>query len=346
MAMKWGALLLALGVGFCGIVRTAQAQVAPDGGHKAYEWDHMFPIWGKRLAARGMTFPKPWGVGANYAYADQQVLITDVNVAVNDGDFVNLDDVLVFDSVRSQVHVTNLRGDLWLFPFLNVYLLGNYVIESQTQTTISEPFAFQAGANQPGAGGGFGTTLAFGFAGFFGTLDLNFTWNKMEKLADPVSTILFTPRVGRNFGKVGPVNLTLWVGAMRQQIGSSTLGAIRLRDTISGPSDEFLGQVQDWYDGLGPVRQAAFEQLVEGLQGVDPTIHYRLEKHLAHQWNMTIGTDIGLTDNFFVRMEVGFIERTQFIGGINYRFDGMPVKKKKAKQAAAAPSFSPLSAAF
>src|SRR6187431_2074639 len=166
-------------------VSPARAQVAPDGGHKGYEWDHMFPIWGTGLAKRGITFPKPWGVGLNYAYVNQQVNITDVEIAVDEGEFVNLDDVIVFDEVRSQVHATNLRGDLWLFPFMNVYLMGNYIIESQTNTSISEPFVFQAGAKQPGVGGGFGTTFAFGFAGFFATFDMNFTWNKMEKLADP-----------------------------------------------------------------------------------------------------------------------------------------------------------------
>jgi len=340
--MKALPTLLALAAIVTGFARPASAQVAPDAGrHAGYEWDHMFPIWGKKLAARGITFPKPWGVGLNYAYANQRVNITDMEIAVNDSEWVNIDDVIVFDEIRSQVHATNLRGDLWLFPFLNVYVMGNYIVESQTDTSISEPFSFTAGATQPGVGGGFGTTLAMGFWGFFGTLDMNFTWNKMEKLADPVSTILLTPRIGRNFGKVGPINLTLWVGAMRQQIGSSTLGSIRLREAIPEPTDEFVDQVQDWYDTLGPVQQAAFERIVDGLQEVDPTIHYRMNKHLASKWNMTIGTDIGITDNFFVRMEVGFIERTQFIGGINYRFDGMPVKEKKKKPQPAAMNFSP-----
>jgi len=339
--MKALCAFLALAAVSLGTVPAA-AQVAPDSGHAGYEWDHMFPIWGKKLAARGITFPKPWGVGVNYAYANQLVEITDMEVAVNDSGFVNLDDVIVFDSVRSQVHATNLRADLWVFPFLNVYALGNYIVESQTDTSISEPFSFTAGAKQPGVGGGFGTTVAFGFAGFFGTFDINFTWNKMEKLADPVSTVLFTPRVGRNFGQVGPINLTMWVGAMRQQIGSSTLGSIRLREAIPEPTDEFVDQVTDWYDGLGPLQQATFERIVQGLQGVDPEIHYRMNKHLATPWNMTIGTDIGLTEDFFVRMEVGFIGRTQFIGGINYRFDGMPTKKPKAKTSApASPTAKP-----
>lgn len=333
MKALWGPLT-ALAVAFSSA--PALAQVAPDGGHDAYEWDHMFPIFGKRLAKRGITFPKPWGVGLNYAYANQKVNITDVNIAVNDSEFVNLDDVIEFDEVRSEVNVMNLRGDLWLFPFWNVYALGNFVAESRTQTSISEPFAFQAGAVQPGGGGGFGTTFAFGFAGFFGTLDFNFTWNKMEKLADPVSTFLFTPRVGKNFGKVGPVNLTMWVGAMRQEIGAQTLGSIRLRDTISGPSDEFIGQVTDWYDGLGPLQQAVFENVVERLQEADPTIHYQLNKNLAAEWNMTLGADIGITENLFLRTEVGFIGRTQFIWGLNYRFDGMPTKEKKRADKAAA----------
>jgi hypothetical protein len=37
---------------------------------------------------------------------------------------------------------------------------------------------------------------------------------------------------------------------------------------------------------------------------------------------MLIGTEIGLTRAWRVRAEVGFIQRTQVIIGINYRFGG------------------------
>ena len=79
----------------------------------------------------------------------------------------------------------------------------------------------------------------------------------------------------------------------------------------------------DWYDGLPPGRQAVVRALVEQIQaGGDPVIHYDLDKAVAYRWNMLIGTEIGLTREWRIRAEVGFIHRTQLIIGLNYRFGG------------------------
>jgi hypothetical protein len=287
-------------------------------------WPYAFPLMGHKLAERGMKFPLPFGIGLNYAYANQPIEISRVAVGVNDGEMVDLSDVIKFDKLNSQIHLMNLRADLWVLPFLNVYLMGNYLPLSKTEVSIAEPFAFDAGATQSGYGGGFGFTGSFGVAGFFGTVDLNWTWNKLEKLDIPVGTFLLTPRFGKNFGKVAGVDLILWVGAMRQRIDSETRGEIRLSDAVGGAADgSFKQKVQDWYDGLPPGRQAIVEGLVSRIQAPgDPVIHYDLDKAIAYPWNMLVGTEIGLTDNWRIRAEVGFIHRTQVIIGINYRFGG------------------------
>lgn len=303
--------------------QTAFAQAAPDGGNDPYEWDHFFPIFGNEVAARGISMPLPWGIGLNYAYIDQPINIDSLEIAVNDSEFVDLSDVIVFDKLNSQVHGLNTRLDLWLFPFLNVYALGNWIVQSNTEVSLSEPIALDAGALQGGGGGGFGTTAAFGFFGFFGIVDINFTWNKLEKLNAPVRTFLLTPRIGKNFGRVGPVRVVAWVGAMRQNIESETRGSISLREAIGGGGDEVAGALSQWYDSLPPVRQELYGGVVgriNQLQERDPVIHYRLDKSLASPWNMTVGTEIGFNDRFQVRAEVGFINRTQVIVGVNYRF--------------------------
>jgi hypothetical protein len=279
-----------------------------------------------------MKLPLPFGLGVNYMFADQAIDISRVAVAVNDSELVDLTDVIAFEEVRSQVQVLNARADLWLFPFLNVYGMANYIVESRTAVTIGAPFELNAGAVQPGAGGGFGMTLAGALWGFFGTVDLNWTWNKMEKLVDPVATYLVAPRVGRNFGKVGPIELLVWVGAMRQDIESNTVGDISLRETLGGgdAAADFEQKVMDWYGGLPPGRQ----QIVEGLVSrIDPNgdavIHYELDKAIASPWNMLIGTEVGLTPHWRIRAEVGFIERFQLLLGVNYRFgDGAGTRPK------------------
>ena len=303
----------------------AQAQ-APDidvtGTPKT--WPYAFPLMGHKLAERGMKFPLPFGVGLNYAFANQPIEISRVAVGVNDGEMVDITDTIVFDKLNSQIHLLNLRADLWVLPFLNLYLMGNFLPQAKTDVSIAQPFAFDAGATQSGYGGGFGFTGSFGVWGFFGTVDLNWTWNKLQKLDIPVGTYLLTPRFGRNLGKLAGLEFILWVGAMRQSIDSETKGAIRLSEAVGDAADgSFKEKVQDWYDGLPPGRQAIFQGLVDRIQAPgDPVIHYDLDKAIAYPWNMLVGTEIGLTDAWRIRAEVGFIHRTQVIIGINYRFGG------------------------
>src|SRR4051794_34986170 len=91
--------------------RAAEAQGAPDIGNKPYKYDRVFPFWGTKLASRGISFPLPFGIGINYAYAKQGVDITGVNVAVNDGNYTDLSKIVKFDHVTSTVKVINSRLD-------------------------------------------------------------------------------------------------------------------------------------------------------------------------------------------------------------------------------------------
>ena len=326
-----GALVLSL-AGLFG-ADGALAQNAPDVGSAPYEWKHRLPIWGDKLAARGIAFPLPWGVGVNYAWIEQPVTINGLEIAVNDGAFVNLDDVVKFEKVNSVVHGVNTRLDVWLFPFLNVYGLANYAAKAVTDVTLAEPFPLEAGATQSGGGGGFGTTLAMGAWGFFGTMDLNWTRNKLQLLNEPVNTLLVSPRVGRRVLRMGKWELTAWVGAMFQRIGVETAGEIRLSDALGGASDDMRDKVNDWYDGLPPAGQAAVGRIAEELRdtlGDDPVIRYRLDKRVSQPWNMLVGAQLELSEHWQLRAEVGFIKRTQVIAGLNYRF-GMFAREKRDK---------------
>jgi hypothetical protein len=314
---RWAASAVAFAVALL-LSHVASAQ-APDAGHGATTWPYKFPIWGEKLAERGIRFPLPFGIGLNYAYADQAIAISRIAVGVNDGPMTDLSKVLKFGDLNSRINALNLRADLWLLPFLNIYGMGNYIAESKTQVSVVEPFAFDAGAVQSGVGGGFGATFSGGALGMFGTLDLNWTWNKMQKLDKPVGTFLLTPRVGKNFGHFAGLEWILWVGAMRQSIEAKTQGQISLSDAVSGSG--FQEKLQNWYDGLPPGRQAIVDGIVGRLNGGgDPVIRYDLDKAIKYPWNMLVGGEIGITKAWRIRTEVGFIHRTQFVLGLNYRF--------------------------
>lgn len=330
-ARPWAKLSSALAV--CGLSllltpRAAHAQGAPDIGNKPYKYDRLFPFLGKKLASRGISFPLPFGIGINYAYAKQGVDITGVNIALNDGKYTDLSKIVKFDHVTSTVKVINSRLDLWVFPFLNVYGLGSYVVDSDTDVLLSEPFALRSGASQSGYGGGFGATAAFGFWGFFGVVDANLSWTKMEKLDSAVRTFLLTPRVGKRFKLGESVWISGWVGAMRQSIEADTQGSISLKDAVGAPQGSFESKVASWYNSLPAGQQGGVSQLVGGITGPnaerDPTIHYKLDKALSDPWNMLVGTEIDLHKRVQMRMEYGFIGRTQLIMGLCYRFGGFP----------------------
>jgi hypothetical protein len=293
--------------------REAHAQVGPDGGNKPYEWKYLFPIWGKRLAAKGMTFPYPFGVGVNYLAARQALDISNVRVALNDGEFIDLSKVVKFSNLGSNVQAANARFDLWVFPFINVYGLVNYLMSSETSVVLSEPFPLTAGAQQSGYGGGFGMTGAFGFLGFWGAVDANFTWNQLSKLDAPVRTFVFAPRVGKRLPLSKSVNLSLWVGAMRQDIQADTSGSIKLSEAVGGGDEATVeGQIANWarQQGIGDRFPT----------GGDPVIHYKLDKALADPWNMLVGMEANINQKVQVRTELGFFGRTQVLIGINYRF--------------------------
>jgi len=300
---------------------------APDAGNAAEKWPYALPLFGDALSGRGIRMPLPIGLGVNYAFADQPIKISRLAVGANDSEMVDMTNFIVFDDLNSRVHALNFRADLWVLPFLNLYGMGNYLIQAETDVSIIEPFAFNAGAKQSGYGGGFGFTAAGGALGFFGTLDLNWTWNKMENLDAPVGTFLLTPRIGKNLGKHGGIEWIVWVGAMRQSIASETKGQINLNDAVDGAGDgSFQDRMQAWFDGLPPSQQAIVRRVVDEIQAGRPAggtlIRYDLDKSIAYPWNLLVGGEFGLSRAWRLRAEVGFIHRTQLVLGLNYRFGG------------------------
>jgi hypothetical protein len=296
-----------------------------DLGNKPYKYDYLFPLLGHKLAAKGMKFPLPFGVGLNYAVINQDIKIQNISLAVNDSEYVDLSKVIKFDRVRSSVKGLGGRFDLWVFPFWNVYGIGTWGIDTDTDVSLAEPFKLNAGASQGAYGGGFGTTFAFGVFGIFGTFDMNLTWNKIEALDKSVATFLFAPRFGKKLRIGKNVWWTGWVGAMRQSIQAGTEGAINLDEVIGEPTDSFKGKVKNWYDGLGRGQQAIVGGIYDRLQNSPaPIIHYKLDKAIKYPWNMLVGMEADLNQRVQLRAELGFIHRTQVILGINYRFELIP----------------------
>ena len=98
-----------------------QAGIDPEGR------DRLFPLGGRRAIARGYRIPEPWGLGALVIWNDVRFRSRDLSVAVRKGRDPDADAALVplpavtTDRLESDTRMTGLKGDLWLFPGVNIF---------------------------------------------------------------------------------------------------------------------------------------------------------------------------------------------------------------------------------
>src|SRR6478672_9425506 len=107
--------------------------------HQAYadslrrmNYPYTFPLWGKKAYKKGFDVPYPWGIGANYFWAKQEVTITNISVGFNGKGPVDLTNVIKFGKINATANAYTVRPDLFVFPFLSIYGVfgvGNSSIE-------------------------------------------------------------------------------------------------------------------------------------------------------------------------------------------------------------------------
>src|SRR3982751_4612680 len=101
---------------------------------KTADYPYLLPIWGKRVVQKGFRIPKSAGLSAQYLYQQSDILITDLQVGFNNGPKYNLDEIVRFDNAQATSSGVNVRPDIWLFPFLNIYAV---FAKSKTSTAIN-----------------------------------------------------------------------------------------------------------------------------------------------------------------------------------------------------------------
>ncbi len=69
---------------------------------------------------RGIELPQPFGAGAVFYYTSRDIKVTDVRVGLGDATPVSTGEVAQFASTSS-VKNFNVKFDVWLLPFVNVY---------------------------------------------------------------------------------------------------------------------------------------------------------------------------------------------------------------------------------
>jgi hypothetical protein len=204
---------------------------------------------------------------------------------------------------------------------------------------------------------GFGLTPTVGVAGFFIILDMNFSWSDIDALDKPAFVSVFGPRIGKNitWANHPERSWAIWVGGFRVNLSSTTSGNIstselfpvdewgKKLDTGYAKVDQSQQKVDAWWDGLSqteqknPVNIAKYNTANRALATAgnildaaseavtnagNSSIQYSLDKTPKDKWNFLIGTQFQINRSWMIRAEYGFLaSRTQFIGGLQYRFN-------------------------
>jgi len=291
-------------------------------------YDNTFPIWGRRAIEQGFDLPKPLGINVIGLWVDQGVEIYDLGLSTG-SDPVETVEAFVFGDSRASVLSTNLRADLWVFPFLNVYgLLGR--AKANTTVELTAPIPFTTSVDQTGTTAGIGLTGAFGIRRFFTAVDVNWAWTQLEKLDDPVRTRVLSLRLGRAFAVSSQNGLSVWAGAMSVKFDTGTSGSIGLIEAIPPATrDEIRDDLEtiedeEWYQDLTPAQRLAVQSVADALLSADYSdvvVNYQLQKAPSDKWNMLLGANLDLGKRWTIRSEVGFIGRYSVLVNAVYRLD-------------------------
>jgi len=244
---------------------------------KKSEYPYLFPIWGKKVVAKGFNLQKSGGLSVQYIYQQSDIIIENLAFGFNNGPLHSADEIIRFNSAVATTNGVNVRPDLWVLPFLNVY---GILAQSKTSTAID------AGVWLPDSSGwhqitnlktkanfnattvGFGVTPTVGIRGFFLILDMNFSWSDIEALDKPAYAFVFGPRFGKNITLKKPdQSIAVWIGGFRVKIGSETSGSLNIADLFplsewqskvdigNQKLQESQSKVDAWWNGLSSTEQ-------------------------------------------------------------------------------------------
>ena len=304
---------------------------------KQVEYDYIFPILGQKTYKAGFDIPYPVGIMGNYLTMDQGVLINNMRLGLKtdnvDIPLTNVDEFIIFGDNSNQSYTVNIRPDVWVFPFLNVYGLFGYG-RSSTTVNLIEPVGLSSTVEQGIRTMGIGVMGAFGVGPVWVSLDGNFTWNKPELLDNAVPVSVFGVRVGHTFEfRNDPDrNIAIWAGGMRARMGAETVGQIRLQDALPPEVWERPQEIVDaynaWYAGLPPVLQQRVDQsplpdIIDRIENLDGSaiVRYGMDKQVAQEWNGIFGAQFQLNKRWMLRTEWGLIgDRKSALVSVNYRF--------------------------
>jgi len=308
---------------------------------KNVTYDYKLPLLGQKAYKAGFDIQYPFGIMTNYFYAKQGLIIENLQLGLktNNQDIpLTPVDFIGFSNNTASAHSITVRPDIWILPFIDLYGVFGYG-SATTTVNIVTPVTLTSVVKQNVKTAGLGVTSAFGVGPLFAVVDVNWTWNKPDKLDKPVPINNLSLRLGHTF-KIPDKpyrNFGIWAGAMRLRMGSGTVGQIALSDALPPDvfkrKDEIVTEYYAWYNALSPtnpvdikkkqVADQVLTPIIERLDAADGSavVRYAIDKRPSEEWNMIIGGQFQLNKHWAFRSEAGIIgDRKSILISAQYRF--------------------------
>ncbi|WP_067146741.1 hypothetical protein [Pseudotamlana agarivorans] len=327
---------------------------------------YVLPIWGDKVAERGMAdqLQLPFGLNVNYVNTFMDLEITEFGLSIAGHDLTNIVNVetLNFKQVSATTNGLNFRADAWILPFLNVYALVSTVTggtEVQLQPTwknsegeiILQLPEFSSHVDFDAMTYGLGSTLVFGWKGYFSSIDFNYSRTSTALLDNQIGYATVSGRFGHRFGlskKNKEFMIAPYVGVMyRNFVGArGSTGKINFNEVFPDIDTKFnetvdskIASNQAIIDdpGTSAAEKLKLQAQNQALQTIEDKINdsgvfsteidYNIKKDLVQTVTFQMGFNLQVNKKWMLRGEYSLSDAQRFIlTGIQYRFG---VKKKE-----------------
>ncbi|MDO6760507.1 hypothetical protein Q4566_09885 [Tamlana sp. 2_MG-2023] len=350
--------LLAFTVLFLSLKSFAQVQ-------DSISYPYVLPIWGDKVAERGMAdqLQLPFGVNVNYVNAFMDLEITEFGLDIAGKDVSNILNVetLNFTNVAATTNGLNLRADAWILPFMNVYGLFSTVTggtmvslqptwkDAEGEIILQLP-EFSSNVEFDAMTYGIGTTLVFGWDNYFLSTDFNYSRTNTALLKEQVGYATLSARAGYRFG-LSKNNkdffLAPYLGVMyRDFVGADgNSGQIGLDEvfpdldmTFNETVDDKIASNQAIIDdpATDPKVKIKLQAQNQALTTIEETVNdsgifttkidYNIKKEIAQTTTFQMGFNLQINKHWMFRGEYSLSDEQRFImTGLQYRFG---IKKK------------------
>ncbi|TMN71007.1 hypothetical protein CWB85_12895 [Pseudoalteromonas sp. S1727] len=274
------------------------------------QWPYALPFLADQVIAKGYQLPKPYGMGFTYVSVEQQMSLTQLQVGFN-GNGTQPYDFVSFDTPITSLTTLQLKADMWVLPFMNVFatigkvegdLHANVLIDGDTMLAQlgedcqgfikplscrlleNKLFTLPIRANVNPTTYGIGTIIAGAWQDWFVTLPVNITWSQSSRNVLDGRSITITPRGGRilHLPRLGRLSLFL---------GGNYLDS---HNTVTGSLTS----------------EAGF------------SLDYQVSQANVERWNLVTGFNWDISSSLSLNVEYnGFIgDRDAIIAGLTIRY--------------------------